>query len=158
MCAYDGGACSTQVHAPRWEALDDSQIRQVLSLKFEPAIKLSGSLCNDLLVVLSYPFAVPCTLLLFFNESNLVRSISFKHGEMIPDFIRWYSILLTFFFFNTIQLGIKQGFQAQTRGQRLDDFQDDTHVMKFSTWGRRDQTWLTSLGHLGIVPKLLFHS
>jgi hypothetical protein len=76
---------------------------------------------------------------------------------MIPDFIRWYSILLTFFY-NTIQLGMKQGFQGQTRDQRLDDFQDDSHVMKFSTWGKRDQTLLTSLGNLGIVPKLLFHS
>jgi hypothetical protein len=37
MCAYDGWACCIEVHASGWEILHP--VREVFSLKFEPAIK-----------------------------------------------------------------------------------------------------------------------
>jgi hypothetical protein len=37
MCAYDGWACSIELHASKWKAID--LIKEVFSLKFDHKIK-----------------------------------------------------------------------------------------------------------------------
>jgi hypothetical protein len=44
MCAYDGWACSVEVHAFRWQVLH--QVREVFSSEFAPAIMGSNNVMH----------------------------------------------------------------------------------------------------------------
>jgi hypothetical protein len=63
------------------------------------------------------------------NES-LARIMSCKASELIPSFMKWYPILLTFWY---TQIGggvVKQGLEAQIRAQSQINFKIGTFTLE----------------------------
>ncbi len=66
-----------------------------------------------------FALATPLMLFIFFIVSRLVNIRSCKSSELIPSFMKWYTILLTLQVLS--KLGMKQQLENQARAQRKDN-------------------------------------